>query len=108
GSLVTGVPLLWGAGRPLTRETGAVRIATSDRGAWPVERLAIGYQTSGRVQWWPVDIAWPDAAAWAAQTSRRRDVTRAWVDVPSEQLSYTTWIWEFGVQTYRRQEAVSA
>ncbi|MGI5493933.1 hypothetical protein [Microtetraspora malaysiensis] len=82
----------------------AVRTAGPRPAGWTVETFGIGYQTPAGVEWWQVRMTWPEAAEWAASTSRRRDVSRAFVDVPStSSTGVTSWLWESGIQTRRTE-----
>ncbi len=96
---------LCGAVVRLARRSGlTVRITPRDGSAWTVEEFGLGYQTPAGVRWHHVRTTWPEAAAWASETSRRPDVTRAFVDVPSHGGA-TSWLWETGIQTHRTENA---
>jgi hypothetical protein len=96
---------LAGAVVRLVRGAGlVVRNATPGRSAgWTVEAFVIGYQSTDGPWWREVRLTWPEAASWAASTSRRPDVQTAFVDVPSNSAGATSWLWQHGIQTSRQE-----
>ncbi|MEV7809029.1 hypothetical protein AB0O28_39360 [Microbispora sp. NPDC088329] len=81
------------------------RPGSTGRG-WTVEEFGLGWSSpAGPVEWVRVRMTWPEAASWAAQTSSRPDVGRAWVDVPTSDGRVTCWLWESGLQTQRSEVA---
>lgn len=82
-----------------------VRTAGPGRSAgWTVEPFVIGYHGPAGSWWREVHMTWPEAANWAASTSRRPDVQTAFVDVQASSTpAVTSWLWEAGVQTSRQE-----
>lgn len=81
--------------------------APADPFGYVVEDFAVGFVTSSGSSTHHLHTTWPQAAAWAAETSRRPDVHETWVDVRSSLgHNITSWLWRHGLQTDRTTVAV--